>query len=1098
MSADANSVTARLERMTIPTYPVKAADLNPMFFEDRNIQGSKGNIYPHPFTDQLSGEKVDREYDGVILENAYLRLVLLPEIGGRIFTGLDKTNGYDFFYRHEVIKPALIGLFGPWISGGVEFNWPQHHRPGTFDPTDYAIEEHPDGSKTVWMGEHDPLNRTKGMVGICLHPGKAYLETRVRLYNRTPLPQTFLWWANAGVKTNDQFQVIFPPDVHHAVYHVKNPVISYPIAKGEFNNGLDYGEGTDISYWVNSPDATSFFAAESKYEFFGAYDHLQQAGVVHVADAGISPGKKYFTWANGRFGHQWQRNLMDSTGEYLELMAGVYTDNQPDFTWIMPYETKTFSQYWYPVQAIGAMKNANLAAAVNLEFKDGQILVAAYGVAEYPGALVRLEADGVPLLDQQVDLGPGKPCTTQLAQVPGLPEQSYVLRVLDASGTELIRYQPDEPWDWTLPEPYKAPDAPDRILSNEELYLIGLHLDQYRHPTIPPERYWDEALRRDPGDARVNVAMGKLALRRAELVQAEAYFHAAVSRLTSRNLNPYDGDAHYHLGLALQLQGKNDEAYKAFSKAAWTHAWQSGAYYGLAQIDCLRGNYVVALEHLERALRVNADHSQARNLKAAVLRRMGRLDAAEAAAAENIALDLLDYRARNELALAARARGETEKAADRLGELIGLMQRNPQTYLDIAFEYSGAGFFREAYDLLALIADADAPLYPLVGYTLAWLSDCLDEGPARTADWYAKAALASPDYCFPWRLEEITVLRAALAHNPRDARAAYYLGNLLYDKKQFAEAISLWKTSAAIEPDLAIPWRNLGLAAYNLEGDLDGALVFYEKALAANAQDPRLLLEYATLLRRKPAAPEALLELLESNAEVTAMRDDLIILRMALLNRLGRPEETLAITASHLFHAWEGGEGSVTGQFAAAHELLGRAALEAGDPDTALRHFEAGVVFPNNLGEDPGAYPSVPLFYYRGLALKIKKELPAAQAAFEQVLSFKGGLDRTGVFCGLALIQRGRVAEGRECLLALKRKALELIENPPAENYFYAGHPSPLFKEDPRKQMRLHFMQIAGLALLALGDLAAARSWLLQVAALDPVNLVVAEELKRI
>ena len=196
-----------------------------MFFESRNIQGSKGNIYPHPYIDRLSGEKIDREYEAVILENEYIQMMMLPEIGGRIFAGLDKTNGYDFFYRHKVIKPALIGLYGPWISGGVEFNWPQHHRPSTFDPTDYTIEEHPDGCRTVWMSEHDPLNRTKGMVGVCLHPGKALVETRVRLYNRTPFPQTFLWWANAGVKINDHYQVIFPPDVHYAVHHVKNPVI---------------------------------------------------------------------------------------------------------------------------------------------------------------------------------------------------------------------------------------------------------------------------------------------------------------------------------------------------------------------------------------------------------------------------------------------------------------------------------------------------------------------------------------------------------------------------------------------------------------------------------------------------------------------------------------------------------------------------------------------------------------------------------------------------------------------------------------------------------------------------------------------------------
>ena len=191
--------------------------------------------------------------------------MLLPELGGRIFSGLDKTNGRDFFYRHQVIKPALISTFGPWISGGVEFNWPQHHRPSTFDPTDWVIQANADGSQTVWMGEHEPLNRTRGMVGVTLYPGQAVVETKVRLFNRTPFPQTFLWWANAGVPINDRYQVIFPPDVHYAVFHSKNPVTEYPLGKGVFAGGNDYGAGADLSWLVNSPGATSFFAAESKY-----------------------------------------------------------------------------------------------------------------------------------------------------------------------------------------------------------------------------------------------------------------------------------------------------------------------------------------------------------------------------------------------------------------------------------------------------------------------------------------------------------------------------------------------------------------------------------------------------------------------------------------------------------------------------------------------------------------------------------------------------------------------------------------------------------------------------------------------------------------
>jgi len=156
-----------------------------MFFEKRVYQGSSGKVYPNPITDRVSNERSEKTYKAIFLENEYLYLMLLPEIGGRIHIGQDKTNGYDFFYRQNVIKPALVGLLGPWISGGVEFNWPQHHRPSTYMPVQHAIEHSDDGSITVWLSEHEPMQRMKGMVGICLHPGKSYVEAKVRLYNHS-------------------------------------------------------------------------------------------------------------------------------------------------------------------------------------------------------------------------------------------------------------------------------------------------------------------------------------------------------------------------------------------------------------------------------------------------------------------------------------------------------------------------------------------------------------------------------------------------------------------------------------------------------------------------------------------------------------------------------------------------------------------------------------------------------------------------------------------------------------------------------------------------------------------------------------------------
>jgi tetratricopeptide (TPR) repeat protein len=1037
---------------------------------------------------------VDRAYQAVVLENEFIYLVMLPELGGRIFIGQDKTNGYDFFYRHLVIKPALISTFGPWISGGVEFNWPQHHRPTTYNPTDFLVEENPDGSKTVWMGEHEALNRTKSMVGITLYPGKAFVETKVRLFNRTPFPQTFLWWANAGVPINEKYQVVFPPDVHHAVFHSKNPVTAFPIAKGPFAGGNDYGEGTDISYWVNSPGATSFFAAESKYEFFGGYDHLQGCGVVHVADAGISGGKKYFTWGNGPFGHQWQKNLYDPEegGEYLELMAGVYTDNQPDFSWMMPYETRTFSQFWLPVQKIGAMKNANTRAAVNLETTEAQAFLGVYATEVFEQAVVTLSGSTGVLFDQQIDLAPGRPFIQSLSLPAGCQPTDLLLRVCTAAGEEIIRYQPESPWDGSLPEAYQPPAEPKEIATIEELFLIGLHLEQYRHPGIAPEIYWQEALRRDPLDSRTNLFMGKLHLSRGEFLQAEACFQKSIQRLTSRNFNPYDGEALYHLGLVLQLQGRLNEAYKAFYKATWNYAWQSAGFYGLAQIDLVRRDFRQALDHIERSLQANTQNAKARGLKAAILRHTDRPDAAEKVALESLALDPLDFWARNELSLSI-----PEKRAARLAEMNGLMRADPQTYLDIALDYAMAGLDGEANQLLEIAAGFET-LHPMVAYALSFLASRSDRADLAEI-WQMRATQAKPDYCFPWRLEELLILQQILQAFPQDARASYYLGNLLYDKKRYTEAIALWQTTTRQEPGFSIPWRNLGLAAYNVSKNLDQALEYYARAVACNPADPRLLFEQDNLLQRKAIPPQERLARFLSKPDVVAKRDDLMMGLMMLYNCTGQPEKALEIAFQHTFHPWEGGEGMVAGQFTNACWLLGRRKLEAGDANSALADFTTGGNLHPNLGEQPSTADIAQLQYYSALAYLQLEKPEQADSLLTQVLSYKDqSLSLAEYYQGLALLKLGRVEEGQAKLSNLLKQALEFAETGLQPNYFFYGNPNPTFVDDPKQAQRIQFTLLAGLAHLGLGDLASARSAFERVLAADPTNLSAGEEMRRL
>lgn len=380
-ASDRGVVKAWREPVLIRTWQPAPPDRNPLFLETRVYQGSSGRVYPLPVIDRIDTEAHDKLWDAIHLENEYVRFMVLPELGGRIHVGMDKMNGYDFFYRQNAIKPALVGLAGPWISGGAEFNWPQHHRPATFMPVECTIEREDDGTITVWCSDHDPIVRMKGMHGLCLRPGKAYLEVRVRLYNRTIDTQTFLWWANVRARVHEQYQSFFPSDVRFVTDHARRAVTTFPLCDGKYY-GVDYGEraaegvaeeerprqyvldGTyppnDFSWYANIPVPTSYLIAGSNGDFFGGYDHRRGAGLVHVANHHIAPGKKQWTWGNHEFGYAWDRALTESDGRYIELMAGVYTDNQPDFSFLAPGETKSFSQYWYPIRDIGVPDFANL------------------------------------------------------------------------------------------------------------------------------------------------------------------------------------------------------------------------------------------------------------------------------------------------------------------------------------------------------------------------------------------------------------------------------------------------------------------------------------------------------------------------------------------------------------------------------------------------------------------------------------------------------------------------------------------------------------------------------------------------------------------
>jgi tetratricopeptide (TPR) repeat protein len=548
-----------------------------------------------------------------------------------------------------------------------------------------------------------------------------------------------------------------------------------------------------------------------------------------------------------------------------------------------------------------------------------------------------------------------------------------------------------------------------------------------------------------------------------------------------------------------------DGAYAALYKSAWNHAWQPAAYHALAEIDTLRGDLPAALDHLERALRANADNLRARDLKVVVLRRLGRESEAEALLRETLKLDPLDWWARH-------------LSGERLACDI-------QVRLDLALDFARAGLFREALALLAQRApkvrsaatppsaapqirlpDASLGTGPLVCYYRAWLSGMAGNRVARRRH-LRQAAKAPPDYCFPARLEDIAILSQAMEDNPRDARAPFYLGNLLYDRRRHREAIALWRRSVSLEPGNAVAWRNLGLGLHNVERDTTAARRAYERAFRANPLDARLLYERDQLWKRLGEQPHRRLRELRRHAGLVRLRDDLSLELCALFNQTGRPEAALEILGRRRFQPWEGGEGQALGQHVRAHLALGWRALEAGEPAGALGHFSAALTAPENLGEASHLLANrSDIHYWLGRACSAAGDSAAAQAHWDAAADFKGDFQAMSVrtfsemtyYSALALRQLGRKAEARRLFRALLAHARALEKAPATIDYFATSLPTMLlFEDDLQARQRTTALFLEAQARLGLGHASAARALLRRVLRRDPTHAQAADLLAR-
>ena len=1084
-------VKAWREIVTIPTYEVGKPEKNPMFLEKRVYQGSSGVVYPYPVIESMSDEKVDKEYKAVYIENEYIKVMILPELGGRVQMAYDKIKQRHFVYYNHVIKPALVGLAGPWISGGIEFNWPQHHRPSTYMPVDCTIVENDDESITVWVNEMERMFHQKGMAGFTLRPGCAYLEIQGRVSNRTNLPQTFLWWANPAVEVNDAYQSVFPPDINAVFDHGKRAVSSFPIATGTYYK-MDYSAGVDISNYKNIFVPTSYMGVNSRFDFEGGYENDTHGGMLHVASHHYSPGKKQWTWGNGDFGRAWDRNLTDeATPEemkqwhidregfrpYIELMAGVYTENQPDFTWLMPYEEKQFVQYFMPYREVGIVKQASKDFVMNIEQPDAtHTTFKILATSKKEVSIVLEDHDGNVYYDEEVTLSPEE-VLIETVDTEGTPLHDLFLtidRVDNPRMNPLLEWYAEDDEIRPIPDAAEAALSPQDTKTVDQLYFTGLHLEQYRHATWSALDYYEEALRRDPKDYRCNMQMGLWYLRRARFDKAKGYLETAVKVQKRRNPNPYDGEALFYLGVVNKLLGEYGKAYNYFWKSTWNKAWADAGYFEAACISISNENWEDALDELNRALISNSHNHKARAMKAAVLRKLGRNDEALAWIKESYKIDPFNYVCMVEEHLLTRDNAP-------LTRMVELMHGNVYNYHETALDYAQAGLKDEAVLVLQTAIKHGVEESPLTYYYLANIVSLAD-----AKEYVHKAMTAAPDYCFPNRLEDVNVFQAFKLIN--DPKAAYYLGCLYYDKRQYDLAIQNWELSAKLDPTFPTVWRNLALARFNKQGNQEQALEYMEKAFHLDENDERIFMELDQLYKRLHRPHAERLAFYEQHAELIERRDDLVLEHATLLNMLGRYEEAKALIDNRIFHPWEGGEGKVSGQYQMCRLEIAKQLLQKNANDARAKQLlEECLVFPHHLGEGKlyGSQDNDFLYFLgRYEEGTVGPTEPAAAMYYNDAKPDKI------FYAALCYRKLGQEDKARSLFHKLINYGKQHIFDHVVMDYFAVSLPDLLVWEGDLDELnRIHCLYMLALGYYGMGDKAKAELYLRQVEAMDNNHL---------
>src|SRR5580658_3697007 len=796
--------------LTLPTYEEGAPDPNPPF--DAFSTGRFN--YPYTLRENITNQRVPHDWRAVYMENEYLRCSVLPDIGGHLYTCLDKVSGQPMFYANPSIKKANIGYRGAWAAFGIEFNFPVSHNWVSMSPVPFSFAKNADGGASVWVGNIDRVCGMEWLVELRLRPGSTVLEEHVALNNRSDVRHRFYWWNNAGIEVKDDSRIYYP--MRFTASHGFTDIDTWPVDS----------TGKDLSLIRNqTAGPVSRFVYGSREPFMGVWRPDTNSGTVHYAEYAELPAKKIWSWGVDADGLDWRRALSDNDSAYVEVQAGLFR-NQETYAFLEPRQTIQFSEYWMPARGIGGIARANMAGVLNLTRRAGALVAAFNANRKIALASIRILQGKRVLAEEKTNLTPEHIWTREIKNAGTDP---FTFELRDGAGKMLLRHTEGE-YDWTPaaeiktgPQAHPAEDDALRRGTDRELQgdlLIAL-------------RSYQDGLQHAPGDFALSVAAGRLCAGLQRYADAIRYLEPAAARAT------WDPEIAYYLGLAYDGAGDRAKARLAYEIAARMPSWRAAASLKLGELLARQGDREAALPFLQAA------KSDLRAEEEAIA--LGSEPGHDPAGAASPLSAFLQWHA-----------GHHNDPA-----LLRFLAADPVRVLEIAAEYMRLGLYKPAADLLArdfppVPADETEPgavlpqKHPLVAYYRGYCRAKLGESAA--AD-YAAAEKLSTLYVFPSRAEDLQVLRAAVQANPADMTARYLLGTQLYARGLTNDALSEWTAARRAKAPIPVLHADIGWVLLRDKHDWIGGFQAFREGLAVDPLNVKLYdgVDAALSLMGRPA-----------------------------------------------------------------------------------------------------------------------------------------------------------------------------------------------------------------------------------------------------